>query len=317
MTGFERFGVVPETLVLTSKGHERISTLEGLETDIWTGSSFETTSVFKVNENKKVFRVLTDTGSELICSEDHVFYVQPGYMPDLIVPTEVRSLEIGARLTKSDLFPFTLGGEENFSYSYSHGYYMGAEKYHRRDGSLSRAAIYGARRPILDELEIAHTNKISIFFPSDFPPLWEVPLGVNYSLETKLEWLAGLFDGGLIKRKITPKPIWHLYSSSSDFLNQVKLLIQTLGGDVRVVPNQDMERLPYSLRISGTAIQNLIKLSIPTKQHKFPVIQYKRRGIATPKVLLIEDEFRTSDIYNFVGTEGKGAIFNGLYTASN
>ena len=42
-----------------------------------------------------------------------------------------------------------------------------------------------------------------------------------------------------------------------------------------------------------------------------------RRGIETPKIIAVEDAYRTSDVYNFVGTANGAAVFNGLYTASN
>lgn len=318
MTGFQRYGVAPETLLLTSKGQEKISTLDGKEVDIWNGHEFETVSVFKVADDKRIVRVTTDNGAELACSDDHIFYVQPGYMPDVIVSTAASELEDGMRLMKSSSFPLScLGGEDKFPYAYSHGFYMGNERYQRKNGSLSRASIYGTRRQILDVLDVDHTDKVNLYFPKDFPAKWEIPLDSNYSLETKLEWLAGLFDGGLLKRKLAPKPIWHIYSESKDFLSQVRLLVQTLGGDTRVVANDDLGRAPNSLRISGHAIQNLIKLKIPTKVHKFPVIDYKRRGLTTPKIVTVEDDYRTSPVYNFLETQGHGAIFNGIYTSSN
>jgi ribonucleoside-diphosphate reductase alpha chain len=318
MTGFERYGVAPETLLLTSKGQEKISTLNGKEVDVWNGHEFETVSVFKVADDKRIIRVTTDNGAELACSDDHIFYVQPGYTTDLIVPTAASDLEEGLRLMKASSFPTSCsGGEDSFPYAYSHGFYMGNERYLRKNGSLSRASIYGVRHPILEVLSLESQDKTSLYFPKDFPAMWELPLDSNYSLETKLEWLAGLFDGGLLKRKLAPKPIWHLYSNSKDFLSQVKLLIQTLGGDTRVVENEDLKQLPNSLRVSGQSVQNLIKLNIPTKIHKFPVIQYKRRGLTSPKIVTVEDDYRISPVYNFLETKGRGAIFNGLYTSSN
>ena len=317
MTGFERYGVAPETLLLTSKGYERIDTLAGQEVEIWNGHEFEMTSVFKVAEQKRILRVTANNGTELLCSDDHIFYFQPGYMPDVLIPTPASELEEGQRLLKSPTYPVCLGGEETFPHAYTHGFYAGNERYHRKNGSLSRASIYGIRRPILEYLEVESSDKESLYLPHDLQYKWDVPLDSKYSVETKLEWVAGLFDGGLVKRKIAPKPIWHMYSDNLDFLSQVKLLLQTLGAETRAVPNEDLTKAPNSLRVAGSSIQSLIKLNIPTKAHKFPVIEYKRRGIETPKVKSVEDEYRFSDVYNFVGTEGKTAVFNGMYTASN
>jgi ribonucleoside-diphosphate reductase alpha chain len=317
MTGFQQYGVTPETLLLTSKGHQRIDQLAGKEVDIWNGFDFEPTSVFKVATNKRIVRVVANNGTELACSDDHVFYIQNGYTPDGIIRVQASELEEGEKLYRAPSYPVCEGGEEKFPYAYTHGFYIGNERYLRKNGSLSRASIYGVRHPLLEHLELESSDKQNLYFPKDLPDKWEVPLDTKYSLETKLEWLAGLFDGGLLKRKMGPRPIWHIYSENKDFLQQVKLLIQTLGGDARAVSNQDLARASNSFRISGNAIQNLIKLNIPTRLHTFPVIQYKRRGLEAPKIISIEDDFRTSDVYNFVGTEGKAAVFDGMYTSSN
>jgi hypothetical protein len=317
MSGFKQFGVAPETYVLTSQGQQPIKDLHEKEVEIWNGTAFEQTTVLKVASNVSLLRVVTNTGSEVLCSSDHVFNVQPGYEADVVIQTPASELEEFTRLSKSPLFPICTGGDVEFPFAYTHGFYMGNERYHKKDGSLSRAAIYGVRHPILEFLETSEQTKQSLYFPEDLPDKWELPLDSKYTYESKLIWLAGLFDGGLIKRKTKPKPIWHIYSDNFDFLSQIKLLLQTLGGDARVVPNEDFARAHYSFRVSGAAIQNLIQLNVPTKNHKFPVINYRRRGIETPKIKTVESAFRTSDVYNFIGTQQKTAIFNGIYTACN
>lgn len=320
MTGFARYGVTPETLVLTDKGHERISTLEGQEVKVWTGSEFEDTSVFKVGTDKKILRVTTTTGVELECSEDHVFYHQPGYMPDKLVALEASELESGMRLLKSPSHPLITYGDKEFPHAYSHGYFTGSEKYQRRHGVASRAAIFSARHPALEHLELdkEKTDKVNLHFVEGLPGPFELPVEAGYSLETRLEWLAGLTDAGIVKRKIKPKPIWHLYTYNWDFLVQLKLLFQTLGGDVRITKNDDLCRAPYSIRISHTVMTKLKQLNMKTVVTDIPDLPANvRRGIETPKIIAVEDAYRTSDVYNFVGTANGAAVFNGLYTASN
>ena len=320
MTGFSRFGVAPETLLLTSNGQVPIGKLDGQEVDVWTGDKFETTSIFKVAENQPLVTITAANGSEFECSRDHLFIVQPGYRPDKLLLKEAQELEIEERLTKSPAFPIIEGGSKEFPYAYTHGFYVGAEKYRRGTNKTSRAAIYGARRPILDVLDIdrERTDKVNIYFKEDMPHYTELPLGEDYSLRTRLEWLAGFFDGGLAKRKVTHRPSWLAYSDSGDLLNNVRLLTQTLGGDTRVIANEDLYRAPYSWRVAGPMMQTLQKLNIPTIYTQLPgVIEYQRRGVECPKISKVEDSFRTSDVYNFIGTENKAAVFNGLYTSSN
>ena len=319
MTGFARFGVTPETLVLTDKGHERISSLDTKEAKVWNGRDFEETSIFKVAENVKILRITTTTGVELECSEDHVFYHQPGYMPDKIEAVPASELEPGMRLLKSPSHPLITYGEEKFPHAYSHGFYSGAEKYHRRNGAVARTVIFGKRRPILDilDLDLDKTDKVNLHFVDGLPEPFEVPLGPGYSLETRLEWLAGLVDGGFALRKTKPRPLYALYTEHWDFLVQLKLFFQIMGADVRIGKNEDLTRAQYTMRTSGRYMQELKKLNMPTVTTEVKEYLYEKRGLETPKVATVEDAYRTSDVYNFIGTEMGAAVFNGLYTASN
>jgi ribonucleoside-diphosphate reductase alpha chain len=319
MTGFARFGVTPETLVLTDKGHERISTLDTQEAKVWNGQDFEETSIFKVAENVKILRIATTTGVELECSEDQIFYHQPGHDLRVVEAVKAFELEPGMRLVKSPSHPLITYGEEKFPHAYSHGFYTGVEKYHRRSGAVSRAVIFGKRRPILDtlDLDFDKTDRVNLHFVDSLPGPFEVPLGPGYSLETRLEWLAGLVDGGFALRKTKPRPLYALYTENWDFLVQLKLFFQIMGADVRITENQDLTRAHYSMRVSGRYMQNFKKLNIPTVTTEIKEYSYVKRGLETPKVTTVEDAYRTSDVYNFVGTEMGAAVFNGLYTASN
>lgn len=296
-----------------------IGTLDTQEVEIWNGIEFEKTSVFNVAHSVQIITVTADTGQELQCSTTHMFTHQPNYIQDVLTSVQATELEPGMRLLKSPQFPVITSGTKVLPHAYSHGFYAGAEKYRRRRLVTSKAALFGGRRRILEHLELSTPamDKANIYFLDTMPEDYEVPVEAGYSLETRLQWLAGFFDGGATMRKTRPKPIWYMYSESRDFLQQVKLLIQTLGGDARVVPTTALTQEPYSLRISGPAMQKLQELGIPVIDTPIPINTYTKRGLTSPKIASIEDSFRDSDVYNFVGTERKMAIFNGLYTQSN
>lgn len=260
---------------------------------------------------------------ELLCSENFVFYIQIGNRVSQVETREVRTLDTSHRILRLEKCPISEGGQENFPYAYSHGFYSGSERYWRSRLKVSRASIYGVRRKSLPELDldIAKTTKTSLVFNESLPRDFEVPLDPKYSVDTKLEWLAGLFDAGLQKRKAWPT-IWHLYSDNVDFLYQVKLLLQTLGVESRHVPNQDHRFLHYSLRITARYTDVLVDLGLPTLVRKLERAPYiaPPRGPQAPqsvRVVSIQDAYRTSDIYNFEPTTRKSAVLNGLFTAIN
>lgn len=313
-------GVFPETLLLTSKGYEPIGSLQDQEVSIWNGYDFEQTIVRKVASDTPLLHLKTKNTLELLCSEDFSFWWGKSTAPETVL---VKDLEPGMRTLPIPNCPIIEGGSEEFPLSYSHGYYSGSERYWRDRLKVSRASIRGVRHGVLPylELDLEKTTTTSLFYPSQLPPNFEVPLDPKYSVDTKLDWLAGLFDAGLMKRKIAPLKIWLLHSDSVDFLYRVKLLLQTLGIDSRHVPNKDHRFQHYTLMITHKAIEVLIDLGIPAlirdlrrePRHK----NSHTKKINSPEVLSVEDAYRTSDIYNFESTTKQSAILNGLYTKSN
>jgi ribonucleoside-diphosphate reductase alpha chain len=322
MTQFSRFGFVPETLLLTSKGYEQIGSLFEQEVFIWDGEKFEDATVVKVAQNQPIVRVTTKNCLEIECTADQKFYVQPGLMPTKIDVHEAQDLEEDMKLPRIPLCPITAGGEKIFPHAYTHGFYTGMERYYRDRLKVSRASIYGRRRPILEHLELdkTHTSKTTLAFVESLPDNFKIPLDASYSNTTKLEWLAGLFDGGLMKRKTKPVPVWQLYSDNVDFLYQVKLLLQTLGVDSTHTKNRDVKTKHYSLSIRGKALELIRDQGLPTITTKFENIHIKPNGpngTRTNRILSVEDAYRTSDVYNFVTTTQKSAILNGMYIATN
>lgn len=319
----EVWGVVPETLVLTERGYEEISSLEGKRTKVWNGSDFEETTAIKVASDTPIVQLTTENTLELLCSSNFLVYLQKGGSTSEVETKEVGKLTTEDRVLRVPSCPISEGGQETFPYAYSHGFYSGSERYWRSRLKVSRASIYGVRRKALPELALdtEKTTTTSLFYTESLPRDFEVPLDPKYSVETKLEWLAGLFDAGLVKRKLRPT-IWHLHSDNVDFLYQVKLLLQTLGVDSRHVANQDHRFQHYSLRITSRYIEVLIDLGIPTlvrKLERSPGLPSPMgpQGSRSARVVLVENALRTSDIYNFLTTTEKSAVLNGMLTAIN
>jgi hypothetical protein len=317
------WGVVPETLVLTEKGYETISSLEGKSTKIWNGYTFEEAIAIKAGSDTPIVKLTTENTLELLCSSNSLVYLQKGKRLSEIETKEVGELTSDHRILRVPSCPISEGGQENFPFAYSHGFYSGSERYWRSRLKVSRASIFGVRRKALPELALdtEETTSTSLVYNRSLPRDFEVPLDPKYSVETKLDWLAGLFDSGLLKRKTGPT-IWHLHSNNVDFLYQVKLLLQTLGVDSRHVANQDHRFQLYSLRIIARNIENLIDLGIPTLVRKLerspnlPSITGPQSS-RSARVVLVEDALRTSDIYNFETTTRKSAVLNGMLAAIN
>lgn len=313
-------GVFPETLLLTSKGYEPIGSLKDQEVSIWNGYDFEQTVVRKVDSDIPLLHLKTKNTLELLCSDNFSFWVKESRRTQVVL---AKNLEPGMKILFAPNCPIAEGGNEEFPFSYSHGYYSGSERYWRERLKVSRASIRGVRHGVLPylELDTEKTTTTSLFYNKQLPSNFDVPLEPKYSVETKLDWLAGLFDAGLMKRKINPLKIWLLHSDSVDFLYRVKLLLQTLGVDSRHVPNKDHRFQHYTLMITHKAIEVLIDLGIPVLVRDLQREQGYRgnsnRKLNYPEVVSVEDAYMSSDIYNFEYTSEHSAVLNGLFTKSN
>lgn len=324
MAGFSRYGVPGDTLLLTDRGHIPIGALEGQEVNIWNGDTFEQTTVFKMAEDQPLLRVLTNVGLELECTYDYPFYRMLTFEHQKEIEiVRASDLEPDMKLLRTQSHPVIDYGKLSFPYAYTHGFYMGLEKSIRSDGSLSRTAVFGRRRPILKVLELDEeaTDNISLRFHSDFPEKYEIPDAALHSLETKMEWVSGLFDGGFNMRKVKPKPIYILHSYDWDYLIRLKLFFQTLGVDLRIMKNQDFssEGMPYSMLLPSAAgnklLQSGIKPIVKTLKEQHYVSKNERAQM--PRIELVEDAYRTAHVFNFVGTKTKACVLNGIYVACN
>ena len=77
--------VAPETTILTDKGHEIISELEGKTVNIWNGFEWSETTVAKTGTNQKLIKIITTLGS-IDCTPYHKWYLEDG--------TEVRTVDL-------------------------------------------------------------------------------------------------------------------------------------------------------------------------------------------------------------------------------
>lgn len=68
--------VAPETLVLTSDGHQRIDSLVNQEVKVWNGQNFSKTTVYQTSSSSELLEVHTSDGCVLNCTKYHKFYIK-------------------------------------------------------------------------------------------------------------------------------------------------------------------------------------------------------------------------------------------------
>ena len=216
-------GVAADTLVLTSSGYVAIDTLQGA-VRIWDGQGWARAAPRKLGQAELV-RVTLDNGMKLDCTAD----------VDWWVPGDTRSA--GQLLQGDALAPWRTPvvqctDTDEFRQPYTHAFW-------------SLAGTF-----VGPHFMAATINK----------PRYTVP--VNYSLATRMTWLAGLLDaqgttylsGGCVGLQVV--------ADQRAFLEAVQLLLTTLGVVAVLVRSADQ----WQLTVAPRELQALRSLGLSSRK---------------------------------------------------
>ncbi len=319
--------VAPETSVLTEHGHIPISHLAGSKVKVWNGEEFSEVEVFKTGENQKLIKVVLSDGAEIDCTPYHKFYVQEGYWHNNIVEKRAHELKAGDKLIKFSL-P-VLEGCGKFPYAYTAGFFCGDGTYGKGKPILH---LYGDKRDLVNHLAIRSgsyqeqsNGRLSFTLVDGVPQKFTVPH--SYSIRSRLDWLAGLIDAdGTVSRNGDNESI-QIASVEKGFLNEVRLMLQTLGVTSKVSlmreatvtrfaddqPAYECQPL-YRLLIGSVETQKLLELGLTVHRVSLSKRTPNRSAAKFVQVMEVRDEGRVDDTYCFTEPKRHMGVFNGILT---
>jgi ribonucleoside-diphosphate reductase alpha chain len=133
--------VAPETLILTDEGNYEIQSLEGKTVNIWNGSEWSKTTIYKTGENQRLLEVTTSDGCTLHCTPYHKFYIQESYSKNSIKIVEAKDLKQNDKLIKCEFpvidytmntnFELDINNNKKMKYAYTHGFFCGDGTYNQ------------------------------------------------------------------------------------------------------------------------------------------------------------------------------------------
>jgi ribonucleoside-diphosphate reductase alpha chain len=332
--------VAPETMILTSKGYYPISQLENVETDVWNGESFSTTTIRKTGVDQELLKVMLSNGSELECTPYHKFYIAQGKRPSAyprLAQIDAQNLQKGMILIKSN-FPIIKEGSSDFPYPYEHGLFCAdGTLEHNSDNAkpLPRVTLYGEKIKLapylttrIEPCAMDRNGRVHCRLPKDLFDKYTVPLNCN--LDIKLRWFEGLMDGDGCIIKSDGLTGMQLSSIHLDFLRNVKYMLQTMGCDPKITLGNEAgwRTMPdgkggsaefychqiYRLLITSHDTSILYDLGFRPKRLVINGV-YPRKN--TKRWIKVEDVIRTgriSDTYCFKEKKRGMGIFNGILT---
>jgi ribonucleoside-diphosphate reductase alpha chain len=335
--------VAPETYILTNKGQVQISEVAGQEVNVWNGDKWSTTTVLKTGEQQRLITVHLSNGAQITCTPYHKFIIRKEYKETSSIKDATRveawNLKKGMKLTKHNL-QVVQGDEKNdIPYAYTHGFFCGDGVYHHNSsGSRTNGVtLYGVKKDLIPYLDIRSSSykedalgRINTLLPNDLADKYVVPL--NASLTCRLEWFAGLLDAdGCVVRNGTNEAL-QIASIHLEFLDRVRLMLQTLGVQSKVTPAQgerkifmpdgkggrkeyDCKQL-WRLLISSSAVHLLRVLGLTCHRLQIKGDEPQRNAEQFVTVVSVVDDGRVDDTYCFNEPENHAGVFNGVLTGN-
>lgn len=297
------------TLLLTGDGYRPISELVGHEVEIWNGYEWSNVMPEIMGHRQRMIRVSFSNGASLDCTKGHPFLLADD------CKAKAEQLIIGDRLAKWN-FPVVYAGFYNEEYDpYTAGFFSGSVLQGDRCTVLKGDKKDAAPFLKLSSMQYRTTN-IAVFFPAKMMPQSYVPLDCNVLY--RVEWLAGLLDAaGSANANTKTVSIYH---KGKDFLNNVRLLLNTLGchSVLKPVREYDDEKdAVFALSISGWNIEKLIDRGLEPFRINVDDVMTGHDALRHIQIVSIQDIETEDDVYGFEEIENHSAIFNGILASTN
>lgn len=333
--------VAPETYILTDKGQRQIHELAGQEVNVWNGDKWSKTTVMKTGENQKLITVHLSNGAQITCTPYHKFIVRDSYDDNSPIKDAKRvdasELKEGMKLAKWESPVIEGDIQYDFKEPYTHGFFCGdGNEFSNGNGQeYKRVILCGAKKELIPKLclvSIGNEQKngtIQALIPKDLKSKYEVP--INSSIVCRVQWLAGLLDadGGVHKGTNVNTDLISLTSINKEFLNNVRLLLLSLGVQSKVIqckPERE-ETFPdgkvykckalYHIPIGGEGIWRLTQLGMRCNRLTYRISEPKvKNNQHYTRVVSVVDDGRTDDTYCFNEPDNHAGVFNGVLTGN-
>ena len=337
--------VAPETPILTTEGYVPIKELHGKRVRVWNGHEFSETVIHQTGRMQKLMKVGFCNGMTLRCTPYHKFYIEVGARPgtrSYVKEIEAKDLKTGMKIVSHNL-PTIRNFTATMKFPYTHGLFCAEGTYSnqydpkpfstRLDNGTkcsdhSKEAfpiirLYGAKKDLVQHIDSVYSlpgtnDSLTVGLHNDIADKFFVP--INYSLETKVQWLAGLVDGGGIVVENNGVKNIQIASINKEFLQNVLLMLQTMGIStkvgVEIKRKQYTCKKLYKLNIDAYSVCHLIDLGFAPKRLDVNVCRMAHHEtIPFIKVNMIDVSEDFDDTYCFNEPKRHAGMFNGVLTS--
>jgi ribonucleotide reductase alpha subunit len=312
--------VTGDTEILTRDGYKQIESLVGKSVEVWNGFEWSEVTPKITGYDQQLLSVSFSDGRELNCTPYHKFHVSTNYQGGSKI-IEAKDLEPGMKLIKHE-FPIIEHGED-----YKYGYDQGFISADGQDG-YNYAWVHSPKYPCMKRMNGSALSEYGDrrVFRFNHIPLPKSFVPFSWNLKSRLDWLAGLFDGDGTELK---EGGLQLVSVNRQFLRELQSLLSTVGVQCKIVPGHQagLRLLPDGnggkkeyhcqessrICIGATQIQHLKKLGLKCERLSFDKTP-QRDCSQFVTVVDVTENGSADKVYCFNEPKRHLGIFNGVIT---
>ena len=332
--------VAGDTYILTKTGQYKIKELVDKKVNVWNGKEWSPTTIRQTGSNKELIRIELSNGVHIDCTPEHKFYKQVEYN-DKYIKIQASELKTNDKLIKWDL-PNEIKNieQKEFKFPYTHGFFCGdgtTTKNYSKTLDYPRLTLYGEKKLLKQYIDHescgsgdTKNNILNLTLPKQINKKFDVP--INYDINTIIRWLEGYLDAdGCITSNDSNQSV-QASSIHKDFLLEIRLMLQTIGIESKVVlcKNERTELLPdgkgstslyncktlWRILISSNGLYKLSKLGFMPKRLKFIERKPQRNAESYVKVLSVTKLDERQNTYCFTEPKRNMGMFNGILTGN-
>ena len=310
--------VTGETRIFTRTGWRRIDETVGQTLDVWNGHEWSSVIPRVTGENQPTVRVMLSDGNSIQCTPYHKFILRDGRR------VEARELKIGDSLDRHTL-P-VLEGVQQLSDAYEQGFFAGDGWVDQRGRTW--IGLWGEKQKLKSEFSFereyeyqcqptyegtnTEATEIRLLLGKNVkrPKTW-VP-GPEYTIEARLEWLAGLADSdGCVVWGSPRAASLQISSKDRDFANAVRDLLSTIGIRTAIGPMKDCWRFG----VRAWDMQKLLDLGFRPRRLDFSKNDPQRSCEPYVRIVGVDEDEVVDKVYCFTEMKNHSAVFEHVYTA--
>jgi ribonucleotide reductase beta subunit family protein with ferritin-like domain len=333
--------VTPDTVILTDKGYFNIKSLADTNVNVWNGEEFSNVTVKKTSESSAIFKVILDNGMELDCTDEHKWLIRTGNQrhPEACKTERIltKNLRSGDIIADFQYPVVDIPDPDEFLNPYTHGFFCGDGTY---SNGYPNIKLYDpTKKALLEHLAtssyscnnaqgtincyVTHKiNKDKFFLP------------LNYSITTKLNWVAGLFDADACVNHSKKGNTSIQYTSINyEFIKGLQLLLSTLGvhSIIKCLRDKCMKMMPdgkggsaeyecqpvFGMYITQYNVNRLVKLGFSPKRLVLECDDDVKQNRRLLRIISVIDTHTNSETYCFSEPKKHTGIFNGILTGQS